>query len=82
MDLGTIGLVGVMAIGAVNIVSFFKPNMDSRIKVAISFVVALLTSLIPADIQSVVLEKISIAVAATLASSGGYKIAQKMGGQK
>lgn len=80
MDLQTISLVGLMALGTVNVITLFKPDLDSRLKFAASFVVAFAVTFIPVEVGNIILEKAKIALEASLAFSGVYKLAQKAGG--
>lgn len=81
IDLGNITLVGLAIIGAVNAWTFFRPDAESKEKFLLSVVVALLIGFIPADLGSVILERIVAALTAAFAASGGYKLTQKLGGQ-
>jgi hypothetical protein len=80
MDIFQMGLVGLVALGVVNVITFFKPNMDSRVKFAISAVVAFIVAFIPPDLGNIVLDKIRIALEAAFAASGTYKLFTKAGG--
>lgn len=80
IDLGSATLVGLAVIGVVNVVSFFYPNLGSKEKFAISVVVALGVGFIPTDLGAEILNHLVAALTAAFAASGGYKIAQKVGG--
>jgi hypothetical protein len=80
MDIVNLGLTGLVALGAVNVIGFFKPDLDSRIKFALSFVVAFAVTFIPVNIANLLLENIKIALTAAFGISGIYKLAQKAGG--
>jgi hypothetical protein len=80
MDIFNMTLVGLVALGAVNVISFFKPDMDSRVKFAISVVVAFVVAFIPPDLGNIVLDKLRLALEAALAASGTYKLFTKAGG--
>lgn len=82
LDLGNVTLVGLAIIGAVNAVTIFRPQTDSRTKFIISVVVALIIGFIPADLGAEILNKLVTALTAAVAASGGYKISQKLGGDK
>lgn len=79
MDLTNVTLVGIAAIGTVNVISFFKPTMDSKLKWFLSFLVALTISFIPADLGSILLTHVKDAIYAATVGSGLYKIATKIG---
>lgn len=81
MDLQNITLIGLAIIGAVNVATMFKPDLDSRVKFGISVAVALAIGFIPAEIGNEILSRITTAIGAALAASGGYKLTQKLGGQ-
>ena len=82
MDLTNVTLVGLAAIGTVNVISFFKPGMDSKVKWFLSFLVALGISFIPADLGNILLTHIKDAIYAATVGSGLYKIATKVGENK
>ncbi len=82
LDLGNITLVGLAVIGAVNAVTLFRPDLDSRIKFGISVLVALIIGFIPANLGAEILNRLVTALTAAAVASGGYKISQKLGGSK
>lgn len=79
MDIQNLSLAGLVVIGVVNVLSMYAPNMDSRVKFFISFLVAFLISFVPAPIGNMLLEKAKEAITIAFASSGVYKLAQKAG---
>lgn len=79
MDFQSMTLAGLMAIGAVNVVTMFKANIDSRVKFIISLVVAFTALYIPEQIGNDVLNKLRDAIQIAFASSGAYKLATKTG---
>lgn len=81
MEVLTMGFIGVMTIGVINVVGFFKPDLDSRIKIALSIAVAFGLTFVPADISNLLLAKITLALEVTAFATGGYKLAQKIGGK-
>lgn len=80
MDISSLTLLGLVGIGTANVVSFFRPDMDSRMKFAISFVAVLAATFIPAQIGIIVLDKVKLALEVSLGASGLYKVATKAGG--
>ena len=80
MEFGSLTLAGLIAIGTVNVISFFKTDLDSKIKFAISFVVAFAVLFVPFEVGNVILQKIKDALEIALAASGTYKLATKVGG--
>ena len=80
MDITSLALPGLVALGVVNVLTFWKPDLDSKIKFAASFVVALAVLFIPADLGMVWADKIKEALTISLAASGVYKLSQKIGG--
>lgn len=80
MDITTLTLTGLTAIGVVNVATFFKPDMDSRVKFALSVLAAFVVTFVPADIGMIILDKAKEALVAAFAASGTYKIATKAGG--
>ena len=81
MDIASLTFLGLIGLGTVNVISFFKADMDSRVKFAISFAVILAATFIPAELGSVILDKAKVALEIALSASGIYKIAQKAGGE-
>lgn len=80
MDLTGVTLAGLAAVGVVNVITFFKPDLSSQIKFALSFVSAfLIISLVPADLGNIILEYAKQALVIAFAMSGTYKIATKVG---
>lgn len=80
MDLTSLTFVGLVTIGVVNVISFFKPELDSKVKFAISVVTAFIVTFIPAELGNIILEKAKIAIEVAFAASGGYKLFTKAGG--
>lgn len=80
IDIASLTLNGLVAIGTVNLVMLFKPDVDSRIRFILSFIAALAVSFIPPDLGTVLLTKAKEAIMVALAASGTYKLAQKVGG--
>ena len=80
MDFSSLTFAGLATIGIVNVISFFVPEMDSRIKFAISIVAAFALSFIPEAISVTLYDKTIQAIEVAFAASGTYKLAQKIGG--
>lgn len=80
IDLETATLSLLVVIGTVNVITFFQPSMDSRMKFGISILVAFAVSFVPVELGSILLEKIKDAITVALAASGGYKLFTKAGG--
>lgn len=81
LDLGNITLVGLAIIGVVNVVTMWKPDLDTKVKFIISVIVALVVGFIPEALSNEILSRIVSALTAAFAASGGYKVAQKVGGK-
>lgn len=81
MDLTNLTLTALVAIGVVNVVTFFKPNLDSRIKFALSVVAAFSVTFIPPSLGDVILNKLKEAITVAFMASGAYKLAEKAGGE-
>jgi hypothetical protein len=81
MDLLSLALPGLVALGVVNVITFFKPELDSRIKFAISFAVALAVLFVPTDLGALWADKIKEALTVAFAASGTYKLFTKAGGE-
>lgn len=82
MDLMTVSLAGLVAIGATNVVTFFKPGLDSKVKFAISFVVAFLVLFVPVELGNQLLDQARMALEVAIATSGAYKLFQVVGTKK
>lgn len=80
MDIQSLTLAGLVGIGVVNVMSFFVPNMDSRVKWAISFISIFAATFVPVELGNIILDHAKTAITIAFASSGAYKIAQKAGG--
>jgi len=81
MDIFSLALPGLVALGAVNVLTFFKPGIDSKIKFAVSFAVAFVVLFIPADLGNVIANNIKEAITVAFATSGVYKLFSKAGGK-
>lgn len=79
-SLANIGLVGLVALGVVNVVSLFKPDLDSRIKFMLSFLVAFGVTFIPEELGSLILQNAKVALQAAFSASAAYKLFSKAGG--
>jgi hypothetical protein len=81
MDLANITFVGLMTVGVVNVLTFFWPDMKAQVKFGISVAAAFGLTFVPADLGNLILERAKVALEVALASSGAYKLTQKIGGQ-
>ena len=81
MDIQSMSLAALAAIGVVNVITMFKPIEDSRIKFAISLAVAFAVLFIPQDISNTILDKLRDAITIAFAGSGMYKLTQKISGE-
>lgn len=72
--------IGLISLGVVNVLSFFYPKLDSRIKFGASVVVAFAMTFVPVDIGILIVDKAKVALEVAFAASGGYRLAQKAGG--
>jgi hypothetical protein len=82
IDFSTATLSLLLVIGAVNVISFFNPTLDSKVKFAISIVVAFIVYFIPASLGNIILDALKAAIATAFAASGAYKLGQKVGGDR
>lgn len=82
LDVQSLTLVGLAAIGSVNVLMMWKPDIDSKTKFLVSLVVAFAITFIPRDLGNVILEHLQTAIEVALAASGVYKLATKAGGEK
>lgn len=81
MDLTAITFPALVTIGVVNVCSMFFPALKSEYKFAISLMVAIALSFIPENIQNDLLARAIEGINIALVATGGYKIAQKIGGK-
>ena len=82
MDIQSLTLASLVTIGVVNVVSFFKPNLYSRLKFTTAFITAFIVTFIPMELGNVILEKAKVAIEIAFASSGVFKLATRAGGIK
>lgn len=80
MDIASLTLASFVAIGIVNVISFFQPDMDSRLKFTLSLVAAFAVTFVPAELGNVILDHLKTALTVAFLASGTYRIAQKVGG--
>ncbi len=80
LDLQNITLAGLAAIGAVNVLTMFKPGIESKYKFLASLVVAFICTFVPTDLGNVILDHIKTSLEIAFAASGVYKLATKAGG--
>lgn len=79
MDLTNITFVGLAVLGIVNVVTMFRSDLDSKYKFLIAILAAFALTFVPASLGTVLLDKMKIAVEIAFATSGTYKLAQKIG---
>lgn len=80
MDLTNVTFIGLTSLGIVNVLSFFFPTMDSKVKFGASIAAAFALTFVPVELGNVILDKAKVALEVAFASSGGYKLATKAGG--
>lgn len=80
MNVFELGFIGLMTLGFVNVVTFYKPSLDSKVKFALSVVFAFALTFVPVEFANLLLERIKEALGVALMMSGVYKISQKVGG--
>lgn len=72
--------VGLATLGIVNVITMFKPDIDSKYKFLISVGAAFALTFVPAEFGVIILDKMKVAIEVAFAASGTYKLAQKIGG--
>ena len=83
MDLTNLTLAGLAAVGIVNVVTFFRRDLASEIKFALSAVSAFLViALVPVDLGNTILDYAKQALMIAFSMSGAYKIASVAGRQR
>lgn len=82
MDLSSVTLAGLVAIGVVNVLTMFFTDLDSKIKFAAALVTAFAVTFIPAELGNILLDHIKTALTVAFASSGVYKLGQVVGDSK
>lgn len=80
MDFTNLTFAGLATLGVVNVIGFFKPELDSKIKFSLSFLAALAFLFVPASIGNLLFDKAKEAIQIAFAVSGTYKLAAKIGG--
>ena len=81
MDIAQLGFLGLIGLGTVNALSLWKSTMDSKLKLIISGVVVFIATFIPVELGNIIADKAKLAIEVALASSGGYTLAKRAGGQ-
>lgn len=69
-----------MTVGFVNVVTFFKSDLDSRVKIGLAILFAFALTYVPNTIANDLLERAKQAIEIALTVSGAYKLSQKIGG--
>lgn len=82
MDFTGFTFIGLMTLGFVNVVTFYKPDLDSKVKFAISLVFAFVLTFVPESLGLIIFDKLKLAISIALAASGGFKLATRAGGIK
>lgn len=80
MDITNLTLAGLVALGVVNVITIWKPELDSKYKFIASLVTAFAVTFIPADLGVTILNHAKLALEVAFAASGVYKVATKAGG--
>lgn len=80
MDFTGMTFAGLATIGVVNVLGFFRPNMDSKLKFGISIVAAMAFLFVPADLGNLLFDKLKEAITIAFAASGTYKLVTRAGG--
>lgn len=80
MDYTGMTFVGLITVGVVNVVSFFLPTLKSEYKFALAIITAFALTFVPAELGSVIADKVKLALEVAFASSGAYKLLSKAGG--
>lgn len=78
MDLTNSTLAGLAVIGVVNVVAFYKPALDSKMKFAIAVATAFAITFVPVELGNIILEKLKLAIELAFATSGAYKLTQNI----
>lgn len=81
LDIASLTLTGLAAIGVVNVVTFFKKDLDSKVLFTLSVLAAFAVTFIPVELGNIILEKAKEALLVAFAASGTYKIMSKAGGE-
>ena len=81
MDLQTLTLVGLVAYGTTDVISWKWPTMAKEMKFGISFLIALAVTFIPAELAGMLAQNIKIAVTAVLSMTAVGVLANKAGGK-
>lgn len=80
MDIASLTFLGLIGLGTVNVITFFRPDLDPRVKFGLSFLVIFLATFVPVEMGNIILDKAKVALETALVFSGVYKLSQKIGG--
>lgn len=81
MDIQSLTFLGLVGFGTVTVISFFKPDMDSRIKFALCVLAVFIATFIPVDLGNIILNKVKMSLEVAIAFAGAYKFAAKISGR-
>ena len=76
------GLQGVVAFGAVGVISHFKKDLTTEMKLGLLFVTAFLVGFVPADLGDVLFNRVKEAVGIALGIHATWTVAKKVGGNE
>ena len=82
MDLTGATFIGLMTLGAVNVITFFVKDLKSEYKFALSVGIAFALTFVPESVGNIILNKLKVALEIAFAASGSYKLATRAGGIK
>lgn len=81
IDVANMGFTLLMTIGFVNVLTLWKPNLDSKVKLIASGIFAFALTFVPPELGNMLADKIKEGLTIALTATGLYKVAQKIGGQ-
>lgn len=74
VNFADITFLGLIGIGAVNVITMIRPTLDSKLKFVLSALIVFIATFIPVELGNVILEKAKLAIEVAFASSGTYKL--------
>ena len=80
MDLASLTFLGLVGYGVVGVISYFKEDLDKRVKFLVLFLVVGAATFIPTDLGNILLEKAKMALEVAFAMTATGTLAKKIGG--
>lgn len=82
VDIVQLGTTGLIAFGAVSVISMFNEDLQPKTKLALHFAFFLAFSFVPVALANEIAQKLRDAVAGTLMVVGAYQGGKKVGSER